>query len=148
MSAVVVVGASHRHGFGAALLGSTAERTLREVGPPTLVPKAFEKLGATVVHDFDSVIGSVDVVNMLRIQFERIKSSQFPTVREFTRFFGLTTDRFARCKKDVFVMHPGPMNRGLEISSNIADGPQSGILTQVTNGLAVRMASLYLVTQV
>src|SRR4051812_11183732 len=81
------------------------------VGPPTLLPKAFEKLGATVVHDFDSVIGSVDVVNMLRIQFERIKSSQFPTVREFTRFFGLTTDRFARCKKDVFVMHPGPMNR-------------------------------------
>jgi len=118
------------------------------VGPPTLVPKAFEKLGATVVHDFDSVIGSVDVVNMLRIQFERIKSSQFPTVREFTRFFGLTTDRFARCKKDAFVMHPGPMNRGLEISSNIADGPQSGILTQVTNGLAVRMAVLYLVTQV
>jgi aspartate carbamoyltransferase catalytic subunit len=118
------------------------------VGPPTLVPKAFEKLGASVVHDFDSVIGSVDVVNMLRIQFERIKSSQFPTVREFTRFFGLTTDRFARCKKDVFVMHPGPMNRGLEISSNIADGPQSGILTQVTNGLAVRMAVLYLVAQV
>src|SRR5205807_1537868 len=75
------------------------------VGPPTLVPRAFEKLGAQVVHDFDSVIGSVDVVNMLRIQFERIKSSQFPTVREFTRFFGLTTDRFARCKADVFVMH-------------------------------------------
>jgi aspartate carbamoyltransferase catalytic subunit len=117
------------------------------VGPPTLVPKAFEKLGAKVVHDFDSVIGSVDVVNMLRIQFERIKSSQFPSVREFTRFFGLTGDRFQKCKKDVFVMHPGPMNRGLEISSHIADGPQSGILTQVTNGLAVRMAVLYLVTQ-
>ena len=117
------------------------------VGPPTLVPRAFEKLGATVVHDFDAVIGSVDVVNMLRIQFERIKSSQFPSVREFTRFFGLTWDRFQRCKKDVFVMHPGPMNRGLEISSGIADGPQSGILTQVTNGLAVRMAVLYLVTQ-
>ena len=117
------------------------------VGPPTLVPKAFEKLGATVVHDFDSVIGSVDVVNMLRIQFERIKSSQFPSVREFTRFFGLTGDRFQKCKKDVFVMHPGPMNRGLEISSHIADGPQSGILTQVTNGLAVRMAVLFLVTQ-
>lgn len=117
------------------------------VGPPTLVPRAFEKLGATVVHDFDAVIGSVDVVNMLRIQFERIKSSQFPSVREFTRFFGLTWDRFQRCKKDVFVMHPGPMNRGLEISSGIADGPQSGILTQVTNGLAVRMAVLFLVTQ-
>src|SRR5438105_5171379 len=117
------------------------------VGPPTLVPRAFEKLGARVVHDFDSVVGQVDVINMLRVQFERIKSSQFPSVREFTRFFGLTWDRFQRCKPDVFVMHPGPMNRGVEISSNIADGPQSGILTQVTNGLAVRMAVLYLVTQ-
>jgi aspartate carbamoyltransferase catalytic subunit len=117
------------------------------VGPPTLVPKVFEKLGAKVVHDFDSVIGQVDVINMLRIQFERIKSSQFPSVREFTRFFGLTWDRFQRCKPDVFVMHPGPMNRGLEIQSDIADGPQSGILKQVTNGLAVRMAVLFLVTQ-
>src|SRR3954471_17443133 len=117
------------------------------VGPPTLLPKSFEKLGARVVHDFDSVIGEVDVVNMLRVQFERIKTSQFPTVREFTRFFGLTWDRFQRCKKDVFVMHPGPMNRGIEIQSDIADGAQSGILTQVTNGLAVRMAVLYLVTQ-
>lgn len=117
------------------------------VGPPTLVPRAFEKLGAKVVHDFDSIIGSLDVINMLRIQFERIKTSQFPSVREFTRFFGLTPDRFRRCKKDVFVMHPGPMNRGLEISSDIADGPQSGILQQVTNGLSVRMAVLYLVTQ-
>jgi aspartate carbamoyltransferase catalytic subunit len=117
------------------------------VGPPTLVPRSFEKLGARVVHDFDSVIGQVDVVNMLRVQFERIKSSQFPSVREFTRFFGLTWDRFQRCKEGVFVMHPGPMNRGIEISSDIADGPQSGILQQVTNGLAVRMAVLYLVTQ-
>jgi aspartate carbamoyltransferase catalytic subunit len=115
------------------------------VGPPTLLPKAFESLGATVTHDFDSVIGQVDVINMLRVQNERINSSQFPTVREFTAMFGLTTDRFARCKKDVFVMHPGPMNRGIEISSTIADGPQSGILKQVTNGLAVRMAVLYLV---
>jgi aspartate carbamoyltransferase catalytic subunit len=117
------------------------------VGPPTLVPRSFEKLGARVVHDFDSVVGQVDVINMLRVQFERIKTSQFPSVREFTRFFGLTWDRFQRCKKDVFVMHPGPMNRGIEIQSDIADGPQSGILTQVTNGLAVRMAVLYLVTQ-
>lgn len=117
------------------------------VGPPTLVPLTFEKLGATVVNDFDSIIGSVDVINMLRVQFERIKSSQFPSVREFTRFFGLTHERFSRCKPDVFIMHPGPMNRGIEISSSIADGPQSGILQQVTNGLAVRMAVLYLVTQ-
>lgn len=116
------------------------------VGPTTLLPKSFEQLGARVVHDFDSVIGELDVINMLRVQNERMKSAQFPTVREFTRLFGLTPDRFARCKKDVFVMHPGPMNRGVEISSNIADGPASGILTQVTNGLAVRMAVLYLCT--
>src|SRR5258705_695985 len=117
------------------------------VGPPTLLPRSFEQLGARVVHNFDEVIGEVDVINMLRVQFDRIKSSPFPSVREFTRLFGLTWDRFQRCKKDVFVMHPGPMNRGIEISSDIADGPQSGILTQVTNGLAVRMAVLYLVTQ-
>ena len=117
------------------------------VGPPTLVPRAFEQLGARVVHDLDAVIGDVDVINMLRVQFERIRSSQFPSVREFTRFFGLTPERFRRCKPNVFVMHPGPMNRGIEISSDIADGPQSGILTQVSNGLAVRMAVLYLVTQ-
>ena len=116
------------------------------VGPPTLLPRSFEKLGVRVVHDFDSVIGEVDVINMLRVQFERTKTAQFPSVREYTRFFGLTWDRFQRCKPGVFVMHPGPMNRGIEISSDIADGNQSGILTQVTNGLSVRMAVLYLVT--
>jgi aspartate carbamoyltransferase catalytic subunit len=129
--------------FGLTKLG--AEVIL--VGPSTLLPKTFEQLGARVVHNLDEVIGEVDVINMLRVQFERIASSQFPSVREFTRMFGLTWDRFQRCKKDVFVMHPGPMNRGIEISSDIADGPQSGILTQVTNGLAVRMAVLFLVTQ-
>ena len=117
------------------------------VGPPTLLPRSFEKLGARVVHDFDAVAGEVDVINMLRVQFERIKSSQFPSVREFTHLFGLTAERFQRCKPGVFIMHPGPMNRGIEISSHIADGPQSGILSQVTNGLAVRMAVLYLVSQ-
>ena len=100
-----------------------------------------------MVHDFDAVVGEVDVVNMLRVQNERIKSSQFPSVREFTHLFGLTPERFARCKPGVFVMHPGPMNRGVEIGSAIADGPQSGIIKQVTNGLAVRMAVLYLVAQ-
>ncbi len=118
------------------------------VGPPTLLSKSFEQLGCNVVHSFDSIVGDMDVINMLRVQFERIQSSQFPSVREFTRMYGLTWDRFQRCKKDVFVMHPGPMNRGIEIQSDIADGPQSGILTQVTNGLAVRMAVLYLVSQV
>ncbi len=117
------------------------------VGPTTLLSRAFESLGARCVHDFDSIAGEVDVINMLRVQFERIKSSQFPSVREFTRFFGLTSERFARCKPDVFVMHPGPMNRGIEIGSQIADGSNSGILKQVTNGLAVRMAVMYLVAQ-
>src|SRR3954469_3366690 len=118
------------------------------VGPTTLLPRSFEQLGARVVHNLDEVIGEVDVINMLRVQFERIKSSQFPSVREFTSMYGLTWDRFQRCKEGVFVMHPGPMNRGVEIQSEIADGEQSGILTQVTNGLAVRMAVLYLVSGV
>ncbi len=120
------------------------------VGPPTLLPKAFAQLGdggATVSYNLDEVVEKMDVLYMLRVQNERIASSQFPTVREFTQMFGLTHDRFARCRKDVFVMHPGPMNRGIEISSEIADGPASGILAQVTNGLAVRMAVLYLVSQ-
>ena len=117
------------------------------VGPPTLLPKAFESLGARVCHRLDDVIGEVDAIQMLRVQNERMQAAQFPTVREFTQLFGLTWDRFQRCKKDVFVMHPGPMNRGIEIQSDIADGEQSGILKQVTNGLAVRMAVLYLVSQ-
>src|SRR4051812_5887587 len=118
------------------------------VGPPTLLSRSFEQLGARVWHDSDSIIGEVDVINMPRVQFGRVKSAQSPTARDFPRLFGLTWDRFQRCKKDVFVMHPGPMNRGIEIQSDIADGPQSGILQQVTNGLAVRMAVLYLVTSV
>jgi aspartate carbamoyltransferase catalytic subunit len=117
------------------------------VGPATLLPRAFEQLGARVTHHFDQVIGEMDVINMLRVQFERVRGSPFPSVREYTRLYGLTWDRFQRCRKDVFVMHPGPMNRGIEIQSEIADGPHSGILKQVANGLAVRMAALYLVTQ-
>jgi len=117
------------------------------VGPPTLLPKTFESLGARVSHNLDEVIGEVDVIQMLRVQNERMKSAAFPTVREFTAMFGLTWDRFQRCKKDCFIMHPGPMNRGVEIQSGVCDGAQSGILTQVTNGLAVRMAVMYLVSQ-
>jgi aspartate carbamoyltransferase catalytic subunit len=117
------------------------------VGPPTLCPKSFTHFGCRVGHDFDSVIGEVDVAYMLRVQNERMKSAQFPTVREFTKLFGLTWDRFQRAKKNVFVMHPGPMNRGVEIQSDIADGENSGILKQVENGLAVRMAVLYLISQ-
>jgi aspartate carbamoyltransferase catalytic subunit len=115
------------------------------VGPPTLLPRGFETLGCEVHHDFDSILGRVDVVNMLRVQFERMSSPAFPSVREYSTMFGLTRARLARMKHSVLVMHPGPMNRGLEIESEVADGPNSAVLQQVTNGLAVRMASLYLV---
>ncbi|MBN2209931.1 MAG: aspartate carbamoyltransferase catalytic subunit [Sedimentisphaerales bacterium] len=117
------------------------------VGPPTLMPASVEKLPVTVCHDFDAVIPEVDVMNMLRVQFERIGSTVFPSGREYSRLFGLTMDRLKRARKDVLVMHPGPVNRGMEIESEVADGPNSTILRQVSNGLAIRMAVLFLVNQ-
>jgi aspartate carbamoyltransferase catalytic subunit len=117
------------------------------VGPSTLVPTAFRDLGCEISHSLDEVLPRVDVVNMLRVQFERLSSHVFPSVREYSRLFGLTAQRVARCRPDVTVMHPGPINRGLELSGEVADGPRSAILRQVSNGLAVRMAVLYLVNQ-
>jgi len=117
------------------------------VGPPTLVPAAFRELGAQVVHDLDAVLPEMDVVNMLRIQKERITSSVFPSVREYVQLFGMNRERLARCKPDVLIMHPGPVNRGIELAADVADGPNSSILRQVTNGLAVRMAVLFLCQQ-
>ena len=117
------------------------------VGPPTLVPSAIRSMGCTVSHSLDEVLGEVDVINMLRIQFERFGGGLFPSVREYSRLYGLDGERMGRCKKDVLVMHPGPINRGVELTSEVADGPNSCILQQVTNGLAVRMAVLYLVSQ-
>lgn len=114
------------------------------VGPPTLLPGGFAQLGVNVEHDLDKVLPHVDVINMLRVQFERITSSAFPSVREYSRLFGLTPERLKKCRPDVLVLHPGPMNRGLEITTPVADGANSAILRQVTNGLAVRMAVLYL----
>jgi len=115
------------------------------VGPPTLLPGGFRDLGCELHTDLDAVLERVDVINMLRVQFERLNSPAFPSTREYTKLFGLTGERMKRMKKDVLVMHPGPMNRGLEIESCVADGPNSAILEQVANGLAVRMAVLYLV---
>ncbi len=115
------------------------------VGPPTLLPASFRKLGCEVHHDFDSVLERVDAVNMLRVQFERLTSAAFPSTREYSALFGLSAQRLARMHPDVLVMHPGPINRGLEIESAVADCPNSAILQQVTNGLAVRMAVLFLV---
>jgi len=117
------------------------------VGPPTLMPSGLDKLPVNVCHNFDDIIGDMDVLNMLRVQFERIGSPVFPSVPEYSRLFGLTSKRMKRAKKDVLVMHPGPINRGLEIESEVADGPNSTILRQVANGLAVRMAVLFLVNQ-
>lgn len=116
------------------------------VGPATLVSRGFADLGCEIAHDFDAVLPHVDVVNMLRVQFERLTSQAFPSVREYAACYGLTRQRFARARKDVLVMHPGPMNRGMEIDSAVADGPNSAILEQVANGLAVRMAALFLTT--
>jgi aspartate carbamoyltransferase catalytic subunit len=114
------------------------------VGPSTLVPKVFEEMGCTVTHDVDSVLEEADVVNLLRIQHERQRKEYFPSLGEYTSLFGLTKQRAERLKPDALVMHPGPINRGVEIDSDVADSDRSVILDQVTNGLAVRMAVLYL----
>ena len=117
------------------------------VGPPTLVPSAITSLGCSIADRLDDVLGEVDVINMLRIQFERFSSNLFPSVREYSRLYGLNSERLKRCQPNVLVMHPGPINRGVELTSEVADGPNSCILQQVTNGLAVRMAVLFLVSQ-
>jgi len=117
------------------------------VGPPTLVPRAFEKLGARVTSDFDAILPELDVINMLRIQQERITSSVFPSLREYVRLFGMNAKRLSHCKPDVLIMHPGPVNRGIELAADVADGRNSSVLRQVTNGLAVRMAVLFLCQQ-
>jgi len=114
------------------------------VGPSTLVPREFEKLGVTVSYKIDDVLPTADVVNLLRIQHERQRKEYFPGIGEYTTLFGLTKERAKLLKPDCLVMHPGPINRGVEIDSEVADGLQSVILDQVTNGLAVRMAVLYL----
>ena len=116
------------------------------VGPTTLLPGGFRELGAELSNDLDAVLPEIDVAYMLRVQFERIASQAFPSMREYAALYGLTTERLARCKPGVVVMHPGPMNRGLEIDAAVADGPNSAILQQVSHGLAVRMAVLFLVS--
>ncbi len=129
-----------------ALLKSGAEVTL--VGPTTLLPEVFRDFGprVRVSHSIDDVLAESNVLMLLRIQHERQRQALFPSLGEYTAFFGLTDARFARCRKDVLIMHPGPINRGVEISSDLADSANSVILEQVTNGLAVRMAVLYLLS--
>jgi aspartate carbamoyltransferase catalytic subunit len=113
-------------------------------GPATLIPVGVEKMGVEVTTDIATALKDCDVIMMLRIQLERQGTGFFPSLREYFNLFGLTEARVAMAKPDAIIMHPGPINRGVEIASNVADGPRSVILEQVTNGVAVRMAVLYL----
>jgi aspartate carbamoyltransferase catalytic subunit len=114
------------------------------VAPPTLLPVGVESWPCTISYDLDTVIESVDAVMMLRIQMERMNELFFPSAREYSRYFGLNSDRIRALKPDAIVMHPGPMNRGLEITADAADGARSVIVEQVANGVSIRMAVLYL----
>jgi aspartate carbamoyltransferase catalytic subunit len=116
------------------------------VGPSTLLPREFAELGVEVAHHLDGALEEADVINLLRIQHERQVQARVPSMGEYANLFGLNMERFKRCKPDVLLMHPGPIHRGVEIASELADGKHSVILDQVTNGLAVRMAVLYLVS--
>jgi aspartate carbamoyltransferase catalytic subunit len=121
-----------------------AEVTL--AGPRTMLPPTMAALGARLVYSLDEALEGADVVMMLRVQLERQSRLLFPSVREYFRLFGLTAERLERARDDVIILHPGPMNRGVEIASEVADGPYSVILEQVANGVAVRMAVLYLLS--
>ncbi|HEY3155210.1 MAG TPA: aspartate carbamoyltransferase catalytic subunit [Candidatus Eisenbacteria bacterium] len=118
--------------------------TVTIAGPPTMMPAEVERFGVTVARSVDEAMEGADVVNILRIQLERQRSTLYPSLREYARVYGITSERLKRAKPDITVMHPGPMNRGVEIAQDVADGKHSVILEQVTNGVAVRMAVLYL----
>lgn len=122
----------------------TMGATVTVAGPRIMMPVEIEKMGVRVAYDLPSALAGADVVMMLRVQMERHRRQLFPSVREYFELFGLTPERLEAAKEDAIVMHPGPMNRGVEIASTVADGPRSVILEQVANGVAVRMAILYL----
>lgn len=115
-------------------------------GPSTLVSPQWEQLGVRVAHSLDEILPEVDVLNLLRIQFERQYTRPFPSIHEYAHLFAMNRERMQRCKDDILIMAPGPINRGVEITPDVADGPHSVILEQVTNGIAIRMAVLWLVT--
>ncbi|CAB4370448.1 MAG: aspartate carbamoyltransferase catalytic subunit [Actinobacteria bacterium] len=125
------------------LLLSKLGATVSVVAPPTLLPVGVESWNAHVSYDFDELIPNVDAIMMLRVQSERMNELYFPNAREYSRYFGLNSDRVKRMKKDSIIMHPGPMNRGLEITADVADSARSVIVEQVSNGVSVRMAILY-----
>lgn|SRR5574337_229928 len=124
---------------------TTMGAKVRVCGPPTMIPPGIDRLGAQVYYDMDRAIDGADVIMMLRLQLERQAAGLFPGVREYARLYGMNGSRLEKAGKDVIVMHPGPINRGVEISSEVADG-SSVILDQVTNGVAVRMAVMYLLS--
>lgn len=113
-------------------------------GPSTMIPKFIDELGVDVIHNIDEAIQENDVLNILRIQLERKAREYFPSIREYSKYFGINKARLERNGKDIVILHPGPINRGVEISSDVADGTSQIILQQVTNGVAIRMAVLYL----
>jgi aspartate carbamoyltransferase catalytic subunit len=113
-------------------------------GPATMIPMDIELLGVKVHTNIDAAIANNDVLNVLRIQLERDAGKRIPSVREYHKYFGITSERIEKNNKDILILHPGPINRGVELSSEVADGPYQVILNQVTNGVAVRMAVLYL----
>ena len=118
--------------------------TVTVAGPPTLIPPACPELGVKVSHRLEEAIASADVIMMLRLQHERMRSGLIPSLREYSRMWGLSRDKLRQCRADVLIMHPGPVNRGIEIAPEVADGEYSVILDQVANGVAVRMAVLFL----
>jgi aspartate carbamoyltransferase catalytic subunit len=125
------------------LLLSKLGAAVTVVAPPTLLPVGIESWAVKVSYDFDDVIAQADAIMMLRVQSERMQELYFPNAREYSRYFGLNSDRVKRMKKDSIIMHPGPMNRGLEITADVADSARSVIVEQVSNGVSVRMAILY-----
>jgi len=116
--------------------------------PSMLIPPGIEKMGVSITSNIDEAIGDADAVNVLRMQFERDEKSMFPQQLEYFKMFGITEERLKKAKKNIVIMHPGPINRGIEISSKVADGANSVVLEQVTNGIAVRMAVLFWLSQV
>lgn len=146
---LIVGDISHSRVAGSNIYGfQTMGAEVRICGPATLIPREIEKLGVKVHYNLEEVLPWADVIMVLRIQMERQKGGLFPSIREYHNFYGITRERLLHAKKDAIIMHPGPINRGVELDSDIADGTHSVILDQVANGVAVRMAVLYLLSGV
>lgn len=146
---LIVGDISHSRVAGSNIYGfQTMGAEVRICGPATLIPREIDKLGVKVHYNLDEILPWADVIMVLRIQMERQKGGLFPSTREYHNYYGITQERLLHAKKDVIIMHPGPINRGVELDGDVADGTHSVILEQVANGVAVRMAVLYLLSGV